>query len=233
MQRVDDALKAINAPPNLNFFFLFFWAVTSAVVGGLIWGACQQLWRLPATTPGVTSTLGGSVEPHGVPAFLWAIVTNLPAAAVLMILALKYQYIPPRHAALAMLIMLPSLGLAALSFYDLSLGGNRGFRCYMKTKHMSDQAREFYLSLIWSRLLPFVPLVALYAANKAGLLVGPAASLSAGVTAVGLIVALTVASIGFFTAAYPASEFESARGVIAGVVLRVSLFLGFIVSCKP
>jgi len=160
-------------------------------------------------------------------------VTNLPAAGVLVVLSWKYMFIAPKHAGIAMFILLVTLGLAALVFYDLPLPGHQGFRRYIGAMQFTTQTREFYLVLVWSTLLTLVPFLAIYLANKASLLVGPASSLLSSGTAVGLTVGLTVASVGFFIAAYPDAEFDSARGVIAGVVLRVSLFLGFMLSCKP
>lgn len=237
-QKVDDVLKAMNAPPLLNFYFLFFWATCAALLGGLIWAGCQQLFPAlgstscdgPATQ--TAPTLGGSREPHGAAAILWPIATNVPIAALLVILAWHYGFTPPRGAGIGSLIMLAALAIASLTFYDLPLQGQRGMRCQMETMHLGYLKTEFYLVLIWSTLLAVAPFVAMYAANRYGLVSGPAASLRGCGIAIGLIVGLTVTSVGFFIAGYPQGVFESARGVVAGVALRVSLFFGFIVSTK-
>lgn len=238
--KVDDALAAIKAPPSLSFYFLFFWVVAAALLGGLMWAACQQVFpslissnSCAAAPVNTTPTLGGSREPHGLAAFLWPIVTNIPVMSLLLVLAIKYKFIPVKEVALGSLLMLVFLGVASLFFCDLPLFGYRGFRYYIEARGVDYVKTELYLVIIWSTILAIIPFLGMYGASKFGWIVGPARSLVASGAAVGLIVGMTTVSVGFFIAGYPYPVFEAARGTIAGLALRVSLFFGFIISSKP
>lgn len=238
--KVDDALAAINAPSTLNFYFLFFWALTVAWLGGLLWAGSQQLFPSIISSRSCENlandsslTLGGTKEPHGLAAFLWPIVTNLPVMGLLMLVSWQYNLILIKDAALVSLLVVLSLSVASLIFYDLPLWGNRGFRCYMSAQQLSDQELELYLVLIWSGLLAIVPFVALYGASKFGWLLSSSVSIKGCAIAIGMIVGLTIFSVGFFVSGYSHPSFESARGVVAGVALRVSLFFGIITIIKP
>ena len=237
---VDDALVAIKTPETLTFYFLFFWAVAVALLGGLLWAIFQQLFPSIISSSSCVDliddtklTIGGSKEPHGFAAFLWPIVTNLPVAVLLMLVAWHYKFIPLKSAAFASLLVLLSLSVASLIFYDFPLFGYRGFRCYMSAKGQSFIKLELYLVLIWSALLAMVPFLTLYGASKSGWLVAPPVSIKNCAIAIGLLVGLTVSSVGFCIAGYPYPAFESARGVVAGVALRISLFFGIVTIFKP
>lgn len=237
--KVDDALGAIKAPDTLTFYFLFFWAVTAALLGGLLWAGVQQLFPTIISssscndlTGDLRLTLGGVKEPHGFAAFLWPIVTNLPIVALLILVAWHYKLIPLNATALISLLVLLSLSVASLIFYDLPVFGYRGFRCYMSSKGLSFAELEFYLVLIWSGLLAAIAFLSLYGASKFGWLVSPSITLKGCAIAIGLVVGLTVLFVGFFIGGYPHPAFESARGIVAGVTLRVSLFFGIVTVLK-
>ena len=235
----DRFLVAVDAPTSLNFYFLFFWAVVTSLLGGLMWAACQQIFPALMSTPcdaahGVaTMTLGGSREPHGVAAALWPVVTNFPALISLSILAKRYECIPLKGALLGTALLIAFLSLVSLAFYDLPLSGHRGVRCFIESGGLGYLDRELYLVIIWSALLSIIPFLGLFCAGKMGWVVGPAKSLIGSSAAAAVTMVLTISSVGFFLAAYPDQSFETARGVVAGLALRVSLFFGFIVSCNP
>jgi hypothetical protein len=50
------------------------------------------------------------------------------------------------------------------------------------------------------------------------------------VLAVALMVGITSLVVAFFVVAYPSAEFESARGILAGLALRVSFFFGLVLT---
>jgi len=237
--KVDNALVAIKAPVTLNFYFLFFWALAAALLGGLLWAGSQQIFPSIISSSSCADliqdpklTLGGSKEPHGLAAFLWPIVTNLPIGVLLMVVSWRYAPISVKDAAVVSLIMVLSLSVAALIFYDLPLLGYRGFRCYLNAKGLAYQNLEIYLVLIWSGLLATIAFGALYGGSKFGLLPSLSVSIKDCAIAIGLLVGVTVFSVGFFIVGYPHPGFESARGVVAGVALRISLFFGIISMFK-
>ena len=67
--KVDDAIAAIGAPKSPSFYFLVFWALVAAVLGGLIWGFFQQvipgpnLWSLDSALDQAASELGAGWPP--------------------------------------------------------------------------------------------------------------------------------------------------------------------------
>ncbi len=233
---VDTALAAIKAPEKLNFYFLFFWTLAAALLGGLLWAGCQQL--LPSITAYSACleltesvprlTLGGSREPHGLAALLWPIVTNLPIAILLVLIAWRYALIPVHDAAIFSLVLLASLSVASLIFYDLPIFGFRGFRCYFDAKGYSYKELEMIMVLIWSFLFATISFGALYGSSKFGLFPALSLSIKDCSVAIVLLVGVTIFSVGFFIAGYPHPVFESGRGVVAAVALRISLFFGAI-----
>jgi hypothetical protein len=238
-QKVDDALAAIRAPESLNFYFLFFWALVAAILGGLFWAFCQQVFPPLASSFACSGAsmaegpmLGGSKEPHGLAAFMWAIVTNLPSAVLLSIVAARYGLLPLRGTVFASTAMLLFLGLASIMFYDFPLFGFKGFRCYVASKHLSYLETEMSLVVIWSALLALVPFLGIYVLSRLGWIGGLQGSLQGFLMAVGLTIGITSAAVGFFVAGYPVQVNESARGITAGIALRVSLFFGFILGRK-
>lgn len=233
-QRVSDALAAIGAPASLDFYFLFFWALAAALVGGLAWGACQRLSpslnarRCSQSPSAPTPTLGGSREPHGIAAWLWPVVTNVPILVLFVFFAVHYQLFG--HAAVVRLasVFLLGLSLSSAVFYDLPLFGNRGFRCWLNTRGWRYEVLELALVLIWSTILSVIPFFLVHMASNLGWF--PLAPISGMVEAVGLTVGMTSLVVTFFVVTYPNEKFESARGILAGLTLRVSLFLGLVLA---
>ena len=231
--KVDDALAAIMAPDTLTFYFLFFWAVVAALLGGGLWAAVQQVFSSCSCkdlTDDPRLTLGGGEEPYVLAAICWPIVTNLPIVALLMLVTLHYKLIPLNDAILISILVLLSLSVASLIFYNLPILGYRGFRCYISSKGLSFTKLEIYLVLIWSGLLAVFAFLSLYGASKFGWIVSSLITVKDCAIAICLVVGLTVSAVGIFIGGYPLPAFESARGIVAGVTLRASLFFG-IVTC--
>jgi hypothetical protein len=234
--KVDVALRAIRAPASLNFYFLFFWALAAAIIGGFVWAVCQQAFpSLGSPTvcaghsTGGSPSLGGSREPHGLAAFLWPVVTNIPSLALMAVLTARYHLFPIRGTIVALLTVLLALAATSLAFYDIPLFGFKGMRRYLESKHLGYAPTEMYLVLIWSAALSSIPFLSTYAMRT----IGTAVSFTGSLVAIGLTVGLTTSAVGFFVLGYPLPEYESARGVAAGLALRVSVFFGFLVSSRP
>jgi hypothetical protein len=231
-QRVTDALTAIGAPASLNFYFLFFWALCAALVGGFAWAACQRLFpslTAMACTPVPSApipTLGGAREPHGFAALLWPVVTNIPVLLLFALIVWRYHLLAGNTLARLACIWLPSLALSSALFYDLPLFGQRGFRCWLYTVGWEYERLELVLILIWSTVLSAIPFCLVRLASQ--LRRWPPVPMSGVVTAVVLAVGITSLIVTFFIVAYPGEKFESARGVLAGLALRVSFFFGLI-----
>ncbi len=236
---VDTAVASIRAPGTLSFYFLFFWALAAALLGGLLWAGCQQLFpsftlstSCSELTESAQVSLGGSREPHGLAAVLWPIVTNLPIAVLLVLVAWRYALIPVHDAAFISLILLFSLSVGSLMFYDSPIAEFRGFRCFLDTKGFSYKELEVYLVLIWSFMLATFAFGAIYGSSKLGLFPSLSLSIIDLFVAIGLLVGVTIFTVGFFIAGYPNPAFESARGVVAALALRISLFFGIITIFK-
>lgn len=230
--KVDEALVVMRAPEQLSFYFLFFWATTAALVGGLLWAGCQYLLPTASPSGGFEPTLGGSKEPHGLAALLWPLVTNLPTAVLILALSSTYHLLSLRIGTIVSAILLVGLMIASLMFYDIPVSGLRGVRLYIEAKQLGYVTTEMLLVVVWSALLALIPFSAMHVANRMGWISGPGASLAATGLAIGVTVVLTAFVVGFFVAGYPIQKYEAARGVLAGLALRVSLFFGLILSSK-
>jgi hypothetical protein len=233
-QRVTDILAAIDAPASLNFYFLFFWALGAALVGGLGWAVCQRLFPsltaagcTPVLSP-ATLTLGGAREPHGLGAFLWPIVTNIPPILLFAFMMRRYDLLSGSTVARLACVLLAGLALSSLLFYDLPLFGQRGFRCWLRARAWKYEELELVLVLIWSTVLSAIPFSLVRLASKLGW--WPIVPISGVVQAVAFAVGITSLIVASFVAAYPNAAFESARGILAGLALRVSLFFGIILT---
>ena len=239
MQKVKVIIDTVPAPKTLDFFFLFFWVLAAALVGGLLWAFAQQIFpslrssNICTNVPGESMiTLGGANEPHGLAAFLWPIITNIPTIILLILVLHKYFLFQLKETGIISLLAILSLSLASLIFYDFPISGYRGFRCYFTAQNLSYPTLEIYMVLIWSGMLSIIPFLTLYVAGKFHLLFNVSVAIIDCMVASGLVIGLMVFCVGFFVAGYHHSIFESARGVVAGVALRISLFFGLFILIK-
>jgi hypothetical protein len=233
-QKVTDALTAIGAPASLNFYFLFFWALAAAFVGGLGWAVCQHLFPSLSATSCVPTllvpiqSLGGAREPHGLAALLWPIVTNTPIILLFAFIMERHHLLTRNILALLVCVVLVGFALSSVLFYDLSLFGQQGFRCWLRTRIHHYEELELVLVLIWSAILSIIPFCLVFLGGK--LEWWPLVPISGVVQAVAFAVGITSLIVTFFVVAYPSTEFESARGILADLALRISLFFGLILT---
>jgi hypothetical protein len=140
----------------------------------------------------------------------------------------RYQLLSANTLASLACVCLVGLALSSAVFYDLPLFGHRGFRCWLRTKPWTYGELELVLVLIWSTVLSAVPFCLVRLASRLGW--WPPVPVSGVVLAVALMVGITSLVVAFFVVAYPSAEFESARGILAGLALRVSFFFGLILT---
>ncbi|MBM9616591.1 hypothetical protein JWJ90_20195 [Desulfobulbus rhabdoformis] len=208
--------------PSL-FYELCFWGIVSALIGGFIWGL---FWE--------QSIGGAGREPHGIWAILWAFVTNLPGLLVLVALNRKYHFLLWKERLLPCAAWLSGIVIGAWVFYDLPLAGFNGFREFFLNN--SFDLAELWLVIIWSALVA-IPAFFFFAVSKRSRNNTPF-SLTvfwAGVVRPsGLTVLVTTLVVGAFMIVYPdQSQLSQARGVLAGLFLRVMLFINLFLVLSP
>lgn len=211
----------------LLFCFLFCCSLLAAGLGGFIWNALNA-------TFGQRVYLGGtSGEPHGWAAFIWPIVTNAPAAIILVILAHLAQIRIRGQLLLYGVFLFIGLPLGSIIFYDYP--GFRGF--------LHD---ELYLVLIWSFLLSVLGFLSMEfmkiivarikdfrSMGLMKIIVTVIRDLGEDfgtlLIQVGLCVLFTTLFVVCFLLVF-GDKFADARGIVAGLALRMTLFFGLLLG---
>lgn len=222
---INNWIDSLRPPTTFTFYFLAFWALVAAALGGLVWNFLNR------TTPGI----GGPVEPQGWKAMLWAITTNLPIVLTLLILNLWYHFTSIPYQLLLYGAFLIGVMIGSLIFYGgFSYWRNktfRGFRRYLTSNNWSYFPKELLLVILWSLLISGLGFLAM------GLMKWKVAGVSDFLTPIaqiGFCVALTMLAVVFFLLVFPAEpRFDSARGIIAGLALRMTLFFGVLLGTGP
>lgn len=234
-EEIDKAIISLTLPQELNFYFLFFWAFVAAFFGGLFWNFLNRLNEKFAFM-GESAYVGGTQsEPHGRAAAVWPLASIVPVVVVLISLNLIYPFTRIREQVLLYGMFLVGITLGSLCFYDLRLRGHRGFRNYLEARAKSsvqDSSRmELRLVVIWSTLLS-VPGFLLLGGMK---LLVTRGYISFWVLVwpflkqISLCIGLTTLAVIFFLLAFPGQpRFDTARGIVAGIFLRISLFFGLL-----
>lgn len=184
-------------------------------VGGAIW---SNFWH----------ALGGSTEPHGLAAIIWPLVTNLP---ILLLFALfqKTRFARFKVDYFDASIFLVGLMAASWVFYDFPFSQTMGFRSTIEGFSWSFFQKESVLVLIWTGCLllgAFLP--SLILRISAGSF-GAKKSIIVFIIQTLLVVVPTSLVVVVFVNIYPGGEFETARGILAGVFLRLGLALALTV----
>ena len=232
-KEIDGAIKSLDLPVEMGFYFLFFWAVLAAFLGGVLWTVlCCLNERYPFMPH--SAPLGGTEsEPHGSAAVVWALASGVPVVAVPVILNWKYHFTGVRQQMLLYLWFLVGTAVGSVLFCDLRLAGNRGFRIHLEAKKVPFLQREFLLVVIWSALLSILGFLPV-ALAKAMIGVTPrdwGAIVWPLLKQVGLCIGLTTLAVAFFILILPDHrKFDAARGIVAGLVLRATLFFGLLVG---
>src|SRR5437763_663926 len=77
-REVDSWIDDLRPSTKLNFYFLSFYSLVAAALGGVIWNILNRIndqFQIFGRSPYV----GGTFEPHGSVAIIWTIATNAPA----------------------------------------------------------------------------------------------------------------------------------------------------------
>lgn len=218
--RIDELIGTLQFPKQLNFYFLFFWAFLSALVGGFIWNLFSRLARTNVIL----------TEPHGWSPLFWAIISNLPTVTTLFIINIHYPYSSPKQQAPLFLVFLLGITIGAVLFYNIPLSGRTGFRSFISQgTGRTSSLQEFWLSLIWTALLSmgfvFMNITKLALYDSITLLDMTIAILRQA----GIFISITVMSIMFGLLAFPRKErTETALGVIAGLFVKIALFFSLL-----
>jgi len=226
-REIDGAIKSLTLPPEMNFYFLYFWALVAAFLGGLFWNGLNRILGLSFYVGGTGS------EPHGVAAFIWPVVTNIPTVIILVVLNWKYHFMGTRQQTIVYAAFLLGIAVGSLLFYDLSLCGNRGFRNYFDANNVPFFFKEFGLVVIWSSLLCILGFLSM---GIMRVVVAPAPRDLQVVCwtflkQTGLCIGLTTLAVASFLIAFPDQpRFDTARGIVAGLFLRAALFLGLVLG---
>lgn len=202
------------------FYLLFFWAMVASLLGGLFWNLV------------FSGTLGDPEEPHGWAAIIWPIATNLPVVLILIILNSRYKLELQKQIQLYSAFLL-GVTIGSVIFYDLPLSGEIGFRRYFEAKDLPYTDKEFWLVVIWSSLLACVGFLFMGVAKfwlmpfsrKINTTIWLFLKQSS------LVIGLTTSAVSLFIWAFDdQSRFDSARGIVAGIFLRVSIFFGIFIG---
>jgi hypothetical protein len=232
-----EAIKRINTtstatPPAFNFYTLAFYSLLAAFSGGLFWTALNSLQII-----GQNPYMGGtSSEPHGIAPAVWVVVTTVPAVIILVILGRIYNFGQTRPQLLVYSAFLVGTIIGSMIFYDLPLDKN-GLRNLLDPQNGSSLSKELWLVLLWSSLLSILGF--LFMAFTQFLLAGGKnfrmllELTELLLKQAGLCIALTTLSVTCFLLLVPNLErFDTARGVIAGLILRMTLFFGLFLGTR-
>ena len=201
------------------FYELWTLGVLSAVLGGLIWGL---VWR--------KSVGGDGQEPHGWWAATWPVLTLGPAMVALMLLNWKYSLLSWSQHVSRQAAWIAGAIVGAVVFYDFPLWGCRGFREFLLPRNSSA---EFFLVFIWSALSVAPAFIVLFAfrAWRHTMRPGLRTIWPTVVRPSGFVVIITSVAVVAFLVAYPDRiKFEQARGVVAALVLRTTIFVSLFVT---
>lgn len=224
--QLDDAVKTLQLPPRYDFYFVSFWAFVAAVTGGFVWNSI--LVRIV----NYANILGGSGnEPQGVWAFLWPVITLLPTITILLIGNKIYPFMPIRQQLLLYIAFLAGISIGSALFYNLPIGNTQGLRRYFEVQNLSFFRKEFILVVAWTALLStgflFVMFVKLLTIQN----LNPSSAVYSFLRQAGITILFTTLAVVFFLLAFPSNpQFDSARGIVAGLFLRIAIFWGLLLA---
>ncbi|MBN1651862.1 MAG: hypothetical protein JW857_11075 [Bacteroidales bacterium] len=205
--------KKLAFPIKAGFVIRFLAALAAGVLGGAIW---TMIFR---------RGLGGSsAEPHLMDALMWGLVTNIPVVLALIILNIFYRFSEFRKIWFTTICYLLVMALSGFIFYDIRLSDHIGFRQYLEFKLTSFMVREILLVIIWSALCSLLPLFAIshFVLKRVNI-----AKVYLKVFQMSfLTILITTMCVSFYLFFLPHDPmFDAGRGVVAGVALRVMLFM--------
>lgn len=201
-------------------FYHVPWIIVLAFLGGLVGGA---IWTF------FSRSLGGSVEPHGIAAILWPAVTIFPAMLLIWFYqrsslgGFKIDYYDVAG-------FFVGLSIGSWCFYDLPLPGAVGFRGTIDKLTWSFFQKEAVLVVIWTACLSVGGFLPSLIRRLLVLKLGAKKSLSLLIIQVLLVMGPTSAAVITFVNIFPSDTYESGRGILAGILLRLGLIAGLLVA---
>ena len=94
---IDDWIESLELPSEVNFYFLSFYALVAAFLGGMLWNILNRVnEQYPFMGPASPYVGGTQSEPHGIAAVIWPIATTIPVAVALWLLNRKYEFMKTR-----------------------------------------------------------------------------------------------------------------------------------------
>jgi hypothetical protein len=227
----ESAIRVLDLPSEVNFYFMLFWAFVAACLGGLLWSVINLL-NETLHFMGPSPYVGGTQsEPHGVGAIIWPISTNIFTVLILIVLNRKYRFIGILQQLLLYGLFLVGLTVGSVIFYDLPISGKIGFRNYFDATEVSYLPKEFCLALIWSSLISISAFLFTGLTNMALSRMSKNFKMAARIFSKQneICIGLTTCAVLFFISAFPDQpRFETARGIVAGLFLRIALFFGLV-----
>ncbi len=189
--------------------------LASAALGGVIW---TFGW----------GALGGSVEPRGMAATIWFLIGTGPVVGAVMLVVRNWALVPGVRNNLGRYASFLGGGvLGALSFYGVPSLGYGGIRPWLEQQALPFVSVEHLLVVAWSSVIgmPALMLAARFERPRRPL----AAAAVAVALQLGIMVGLTSAAVAITLSAFPTPAYESVRGLVAGLALRVGLALALLV----
>jgi hypothetical protein len=206
------------------WYVAFFWALVAAALGGLL---ANFVLPLLLDSP--------EAQPHGRAALAWPLLNMLPIFLVLYLFNVRLRLLDPWLQGGLFAGFLSGETLASWLYYDLPGPGLLGVRQILHSLHPPFAVEELVLVVTWSGLLAGLGFLGLAVAagvsrftrDKAGpipwLMLARQAALCVAVTTVIVMVLVFV---------FPLGGHASARGFVAGLVLRVMLFFGILSAAE-
>lgn len=191
--------------------------IVAPFAGGIVWNLVSKLLGRP-------EHMGGSGnEPHSFYAFIWGFTTIFPVIFLAFLACsklLNWNSFPKWFTAFIFYAFFGGLG--AVLFYDF------GFRNYIESLELGYESQEIIIVALWSCIISvstYLSFLVLYPIFKELI------NIRYLFAQIPTAIILSVSAIIFFLlVAEPTSTFDQVRGIAAGFSLRLSLFLGLILS---
>ena len=181
--------------------------------------------------------LGGTGrEPHGKAALIWPFFTMGPLLVVYLVY-INYNYrmkITERlEQFFTSILFLSGLTSGAWFYYDFPFNKYSGFRQYIESRQMSFFLQETILVLLWTLSISFFGYLFVTIKNlrtfpnrKKSYLYLYLRQIALGVLPTGIGVIIILGTL----VDHPPQSTELLRGVFAGISIRISLFLAFVLD---
>lgn len=230
-EKINRAIDSLKLPKELDFYFLSFFALVSAASGGFVWNTICGFFGSKCPYVGGTQS-----EPHGWLAILWPLASMSIVIITLVAFNVKFHLIKIVDQLKVYSAFMCGMTIGSIAFYDFPLLGSIGFRNYFDQINTPFLDKEFGLVLLWSSLIAtfgflFMVFIQIKIEHKP---LNAKATVLHLLEQIGLCVGLTTFAVAFCLLAFPnEARFDTARGIIAGLALRMSLFFGLLISHVP